>query len=83
VSTKLGEVRTTIPTAKANPAREMTLIERPAAAITKKVATIEMGIESPTTKVPLHDRKNSSRTRTARVPPIKMLDRTRLIAESM
>jgi hypothetical protein len=71
------QLSTTIPTANARPASEMTLIERPEADITRKVATTEMGIETATTNVPLADLRKRSNTAIARIPPITMFDLTR------
>ena len=74
---------TTMPTAKAMPAREMTLIERPMAAMATKVPITETGMASEITRVARSERRNSSRMRAARAPPSQMFWRTRSIAELM
>ena len=60
---------TTNPTAKAIPAREMTLIVLPNNAIVKNVVIIEIGIEIATTIIELKERKNKKRTIIAKKPP--------------
>jgi hypothetical protein len=74
---------TTIPTAKARPASEMTLIERPSAAMATKEPITETGMASETTRVARNERRKASRMIAARVPPIQMFCLTRLIAELM
>ncbi len=63
------ELSTTMPTAKAIPARLMTLSVRPKKFISRKVPTIEIGIAAATTKVLERLRRKTSSTRIARVPP--------------
>ena len=74
---------TTMPTAKASPASEMTLIERPSAAMATKAPTTETGIAIEITKVARRERRNNSRTMMASVPPTQMFWRTRSMAELM
>ncbi len=74
---------TTMPTAKAMPASEMTLIERPSAAMAAKLPMMETGIASETTSVARTERRNSSSTNAANVPPTKMFCFTRSMAELM
>ncbi len=74
---------TTMPTAKAMPASEMTLIERPSAAMATKEPMTETGMASETTSVGRHERRNSSRTSAASVPPTQMFWCTRSMAELM
>ena len=74
---------TTIPTAKASPAREMTLIDLPRAAIATNEPTMETGIASTTVVVARHDRRNTSSTRAASAPPTYTFCCTRSRAESM
>ena len=59
---------TTIPTAKASPAREMTLMERPRAAIATNEPTMETGIASTTVVVARHERRNTRSTMAASTP---------------
>ncbi len=61
---------TTMPTAKAMPAREMTLIERPIAAMATKLAITETGMAIEMISVAPNERRNRSRIRAASVPPI-------------
>ena len=61
---------TTMPTAKARPASEITLIDRPIAAIATKEPMTETGMARETTKVAPMLRRNSMRTIAARPPPI-------------
>ena len=74
---------TTMPTANAMPASEMTLIERPIAAIATKAPITETGIASEMISVARGERRNKSRMIAARTPPIQMFWRTRSIAELM
>ena len=74
---------TTMPTAKAMPAREMTLSDRPTRAMATKVAMTEMGMAITTTRVARHERRKSMRTSAASTPPTKMFCSTNLMAELM
>ncbi len=74
---------TTMPTANARPASEMTLIERPSAAMATKAPITETGIAIEMTKVARRERRNRRRTMTAREPPTQMFWRTRSMAELM
>ena len=74
---------TTMPTANARPASEMTLIERPRAAIATKAPITETGMAIEMTSVARGERRNSSRMIAARVPPTQMFWRTSSIAELM
>ncbi len=60
---------TTMPTAKANPASEMTFMLRPSAASATKEPMMETGIAMETTAVAPKERRNSSRMIAANVPP--------------
>ena len=59
-----------MPMAKARPARDMTLIDRPRTAIATKDPTIDTGIASEMTSVAEPLRRKRSRTIAAKVPPI-------------
>ena len=74
---------TTMPTAKAMPASEMTLIERPSAAMATKDATTEIGIASDMIRVARRERRKSIRMIAAKPPPIQMFCCTRSIEELM
>ncbi len=74
---------TTMPTAKARPAREITLIERPSAAMATKAPITETGMAIEMTRVARSERRNSSRMIAARVPPIQMFWRTKVMADWM
>ena len=74
---------TTMPTAKARPASEITLIERPSAAMATKAPITETGIASEITTVARSERRKSRRMMAASVPPIQMFWRTRSSAELM
>ena len=74
---------TTMPTAKAKPAREMTLIERPKSAMATKEPMTETGIATATITVAPIERRKSKRMMTARVPPTQIFWRTRSMAESI
>ena len=63
---------TTIPTAKAIPASETTLIERPNNAIATNDEITETGIANPTTNVARTDLRNKSNITTAMVPPTQI-----------
>ena len=60
---------TTIPTANAIPAKEITLIDLPIAAIATKEATTETGIAIDTIRVALNERRKQRRMSTANEPP--------------
>ncbi len=64
------ELSTTIPTAKAKPARLITLMFRPRSDIIRKVPTTLIGMASAITKVLDALLRNRRRTITARLPPI-------------
>ena len=74
---------TTMPMAKAMPAREITLSERPMAAMATKEPITETGMASAATRVARPERRNSNRMSAASVPPTKMFCCTRLMAESI
>ena len=61
---------TTMPTANARPASEMTLIDRPSAAIATNDPTTETGIASTTVIVARPERRKTRSTMAARRPPI-------------
>ena len=61
-----------MPTAKAMPASEITLIERPSAAMATKAATTEIGMASETISVALSERRKIIRMIAASVPPTQM-----------
>ncbi len=61
---------TTMPTAKKSPANEITLSDRPSAFMPTKVPITETGIASEMTMVAATERRNTNRTRAARMPPI-------------
>ena len=60
---------TTMPTAKARPASEITLIERPSIAMATKEPTTETGIAMETISVAEKERRKSSRMSAASAPP--------------
>ena len=70
----------TMPTAKASPASEITLRLRPAAFSTMNVASREMGIATAMMSVALTRRRNHHSTPTARNIPRKILPDTREMA---
>ena len=74
---------TTMPTAKAIPASDTTLIDRPSAAIATKEPITDTGIASDTTSVARPDRRKSSSMIAARTPPMTMFCWTSEIAELM
>ena len=74
---------TTMPTANARPASEITLIERPSAAIATKAPITETGIAIEMIKVARSERRNSNRITIASEPPIQMFCRTRSMAALM
>ena len=74
------ELSTTMPTANASPAREMTLSVRPSSFIARKVPTMLSGMAAATTKVPARLRRKSISTSTASKPPTTRLWRTRPMA---
>ena len=61
---------TTIPTANARPAKDITLIDLPRAAIATKDPITDTGMASDTTRVAEPLLKNSRSTMAANVPPI-------------
>ena len=65
---------TTMPTAKAMPAREITLIDRPMAAMATKAATTEIGIAIDTISVARNERRNTSRMIAASEPNTTWFD---------
>ncbi len=65
---------TTIPTAKAMPAKDITLIERPRAAMATKEPITETGMAIATMTVGRQERRNSNSTIDANKPPIIMFD---------
>ena len=67
------ELSTTMPTAKARPARLMTLSVRPNHRISRKVPMTLIGMAIATTNVLDRLRRKSSRTRIASVPPTNRL----------
>ena len=71
---------TTMPTAKARPAREITLMLRPSAAMATKLPTTDTGMAMDTMAVAPSERRNSISISAASVPPIQMLLCTREIA---
>ena len=74
---------TTIPTANAIPAKEITFIDLPRAAIATKAATTDIGIDNPIITVARHDLKNNIKINIAKVPPIQIFCLTSSIAESI
>ena len=72
---------TTMPTANASPAREITLIERPSAAMATNEPMMETGIASEITRVARPERRNKSSSSAASVPPMRMFWRTRPMAD--
>ena len=74
---------TTIPTANAIPASEITLIDRPNAAIATNDPITETGMAIDTIKVARGDLRNSSSMIAANPPPIRMFCWTKSIAELM
>ena len=74
---------TTIPTANAIPAREITLIDRPRAAIATNEPITDTGIAIDTISVARTERRKISSVSAASVPPIRMFCWTRSIAELM
>ena len=73
----------TMPTAKLIPARLMTLMLRPKSHMAKKVPTIEIGMDVAMIATELTLRRKMKSTVTASVPPMTMLERTKLMALSM
>ena len=74
---------TSMPTAKARPARLMTFKLRPKSDMPKKVPMALIGIARPMIRVLLKLRKKTSRTATANPPPTTRFDFTREMALSM
>ena len=72
---------TTMPTANAMPASEITLIERPSAAMATKEPITDTGIASETTSVARGERRKSSRIIAASRPPTQIFCVTRSMAE--
>ena len=70
---------TTMPTAKAMPASEMTFNVRPRPAMATKAAITDTGMASDTTSVARGERRNSIRIVAARMPPTQMFWITRSI----
>ena len=70
-----------MPTAKANPARDITLIESPNAAKATNVPITDTGMASIMTRVGLKLLKNNISTQIAKIPPKKMFCLTSEIAE--
>ena len=66
------EASTTIPTAKAKPAREITFIESPKEEIITKVPTTETGIANIIIRVGLKFLKKIIKIQIARIPPMIM-----------
>ena len=74
---------TTMPTANASPAREMTLIDRPSMAMATNAPMTDTGMEIEMISVARKDLKKSSSISAASVPPIQIFCCTRSIADSM
>ena len=74
---------TTMPTANARPASEMTLIERPSAAMATNAPTTDTGMASEITTVARNERRNNSSSSAAKLPPTQMFCCTSAIAELM
>ena len=74
------EASTTIPTAKAKPAKEMTFIESPKEEIITNVPTTETGIANIIISVGLKFLKKIIKTQIARIPPMIMFCWTKSIA---
>ena len=72
-----------MPIAKANPANEITFIDRPSPAIATKVPITETGIATKTMMVGTTCRKNNIKTVNAMIPPTQIFCFTRLIAEEI
>ena len=64
---------TTMPTAKAMPAKETILIDRPSATKTTTDAITEIGIAMAITPMVLSERKNNNKVNTANMPPTTIL----------
>ena len=77
------EASTTIPIAKASPAREITLIDSPKPAIATKVPITETGIAINIIVVGKIERRKNNKTPIAKLPPIHMFCLTRFIAEEI
>ncbi len=65
------------------PAKDITFIERPSAAIATKEPITDTGIAIATITVGLHERRNNRSTKEANKPPMIMLDCTRSMADSI
>ena len=74
------ELSTTIPTANAKPASEITFKVRPSSFRTRKVPTTLMGIAAATMNVLVRLRRNSKRAMTAKMLPMTKLCCTSPIA---
>ena len=74
---------TTMPTANAMPASEMTLIERPSAAMATKEPMTDTGIASEITSVARGERRKSSSISAASRPPTQIFCVTSAMAEWM
>ena len=74
---------TTMPMAKARPAREITLIERPSAAMATKAPITETGMAIEITRVARKDRRKMIRMVAAKRPPTQMFCCTRSTEELM
>ena len=72
-----------MPTANAIPASEMTLIDRPNAAIATNEPITDTGMAMETISVGRHERRNSISSAAASKPPIRIFCCTRSMAESM
>ena len=77
------DASTTIPIAKASPASEITLIDKPRPEIATKVPTTETGIAINMIAVGTIDLKNKIRIPIAKHPPIQIFCLTRFIAEAI
>ena len=75
------EASTTMPTAKARPASEITLIESPSHAIATKVPTTETGIAQKIMIVGMTERMKANRIASAISPPIKIFCLTSEMAD--
>ena len=74
---------TTMPTAKAIPANEITFSDRPMAAMATKAPITDTGIAMDTISVAPPDRRNSSSINAASAPPTMMFCCTRSMDELM
>ena len=75
------DASTTIPTAKANPASEITFMDKPSPAIATKVPITEIGIAIKIIKVGKKERRNRIKTNNAKDPPTQIFCLTKFKAD--